>query len=82
MGSAFTPEEKKVFLLKKHLKENRFEYISAIVLDVVIIIIVLHLCEAKYFFPGLLATLAYSLVKTVYKIRAYIDKLNWEVKDE
>ncbi len=80
MESKFTPEERREFKLRKHIKDHLFEYILEIVVIVLVTLLVLYLLnrEDKFIF-GIAASLVYGIIKTIYKIHWYKkDYLNRE----
>ena len=71
MDSSFSKEEKRKFMLKKHIKDHLFEYILDIIGPVILTILVLYLCKAQDYIYGIILSLAYSLGKVLYNIRYY-----------
>ncbi len=71
MSSKFTKEERKKFMLKKHIKGHLFEYILDIIGPLLLTIVVLHLCKAQDYIYGILLALAYSVGKVSYNIHYY-----------
>lgn len=71
MDTGFTQEEKTTFLLKKHIKDNFFNYLIDMIVNLVFVIILLYLCEAQRFAFGILLSIAYSIGCIVSSIVAY-----------
>lgn len=68
----FNKEEKRKFMIKKHIKDHLFEYILDFVGPIVLTLFILYLCEAKDIWYGILLAMSYSLGKTIWNIRNYI----------
>lgn len=75
----FNKQEKKKYLLKKHLKDHLFEYILDFIGPMVLTLIILYLCKAQEIIYGVVFSFFYSLIKTIYNIyhykKDYIDNL-------
>lgn len=71
MKSGFTRDEKRKFLLKKHIKNHLFEYGMDLVAPVLLTIFLLHLCKAENFTYGILVAATYSVVKLISNIYYY-----------
>ncbi len=71
MNSNFSKEEKRKFMLKKHIKDHLFEYILDIIGPMLLTMLVLHLCKAQDYIYGIILSLAYSLGKVLYNIHYY-----------
>lgn len=71
MNSNFSKEEKRKFMLKKHIKDHLFEYILDIIGPMLLTILVLYLCKAQDYIYGIILSLAYSLGKVLYNIHYY-----------
>lgn len=69
--TAFNKEEKRNYMLKKHLKDHLFEYILDFIGPMVLTIILLYFCKAEEFLYGILLSFFYSLGKTIYNIYHY-----------
>lgn len=78
MKSSFSKQEKKKFILKKHIKDHLFEYILDILGPMLLTLLILYLCKAEDYIYGILVSLAYSLGRVLYSIhyykKDYIDK--------
>lgn len=77
MENNFTVEEKKSYMFKKHLKDHALEYVLDIVGPTVLVVFILYLCKAEEYLIGILFTVFFATIKTVYRIihykREYID---------
>ncbi len=71
MKDAFTTEEKRKYMLKKHIQNHLFEYVLDFVGPIVLTLLLLYLCKAQSFTPGIVVSIAYSIGKTVSNIRHY-----------
>ena len=71
MNSHFSKEEKRKFMLKKHIKDHLFEYILDIIGPMLLIIFVLYLCKSQDYIYGIILSLAYSIGKVLYNIHYY-----------
>lgn len=71
MESNFSVEEKRKFMLKKHIKDHLFEYILDIIVIILFTILILYLCKAQNFIFGIVLAFAYSLGKVLYNIHYY-----------
>ncbi len=71
MSGNFSKEEKRKFMLRKHIKDHLFEYILDIIGPMVLTILVLYLCKAQNYIYGIILSLAYSLGKVLYNIHYY-----------
>lgn len=67
----FSKEEKRKFMLKKHIKDHLFEYILDIIGPMILTMLILYLCKAQNYIYGVLFSLAYSLGKVLYNIHYY-----------
>lgn len=77
----FTNEEKRKFLLKKHLKDHLFEYILDIILPLIFTMVLLLLCKAEKFSYGIIISLSFSIGKVIYNIYHYKkDYLDIDIK--
>lgn len=71
MSSNFSKEEKRKYMLKKHMKDHLFEYILDIIVPILLTILVLYLCKAQDYIYGIIMSLAYSIGKVFYNIHYY-----------
>lgn len=71
MKGNFSKEDKRKFMLKKHIKDHLFEYILDIVGPMLLTILALHLCKAQDYIYGIILSLAYSFGKVLYNIHYY-----------
>ena len=71
MNSNFSKEEKRKFMLKKHIKDHLFEYILDILGQMLLTILLLYLCKAQDYIYGIILSLAYSLGKVLDNIHYY-----------
>ncbi len=78
MDSKFTDKEKRSFLFKKHIKNHWFEYLLDIIGPLILTAVLLYICKAENFIYGIIASLAYSIIKITYNLyhykKEYIDK--------
>ena len=61
----------KNFLLKKHIKENLFEYALDVIITIALVVIILILCDGENFILGIILAAAFSLGKTVHRVLSY-----------
>lgn len=81
MNGNFSKEEKRKFMLKKHIKDHLFEYILDIIGPMLLTILVLHLCKAQDYIYGIILSFAYSLGKVLYNIHYYKkEHINIDIK--
>lgn len=71
MRGTFSKEEKKKFMLKKHLKDHLFEYILDLIGPAILTMLMLYLCKAENYLYGILLSLAYSLGRIIYNLHYY-----------
>ena len=71
MSDIFTKEEKKKYMLKKHIKDHLLEYILDFIGPVLLTTLLLYLCKAEEMVYGILLAVAYSIGRTVYSIHHY-----------
>lgn len=71
MGNAFNEKEKKNYMLKKHIKNNLFQYILDIVGPMVFTLVLLYLCKAEDIIYGIILSLALSCGKILYDFNHY-----------
>lgn len=67
----FNIEEKRDYLLKKHIKENLSQYIIDMIVTILFSTVLLYWCKAESFVLGIVLSVVYSLGKSVASIRAY-----------
>ncbi len=81
MSSNFGKEEKRRFMLKKHIKDHLFEYILDIIGPMLLTMLLLYLCKAQNYIYGIILSLAYSFGKVVYNIHYYKkEHINIDIK--
>ena len=80
MNNGFTYEEKRKFMLKKHIREHLFEYILDIIGPMVLTVVLLRLCHAENYLYGIILSAAYSVGRIAYSLRYYKKHLDDEVK--
>ena len=68
---SFSIEEKRKFMLKKHIKNHLFEYAVDFIGPIILTALILYLCKAEEFLYGILLSAAYSIGKTIYNIYHY-----------
>lgn len=71
MNSKFTQEEKRKWLLKKHIKDHIFEYVFDFIEPIILTMFILYLCEVEQFLYGIILSVAYSLIKIFYHLYHY-----------
>ena len=71
MESKFTVEEKRKWLLKKHIKDHAFEYVLDIVLTMLYTYILLKWCKAEDVILGMIIAFAWGLCCVIRKIQCY-----------
>lgn len=57
MNSSFSIEEKRKFMLKKHIKNHLFEYIFDFIGRILITVFILYLCKAEKIIYGIILQL-------------------------
>ena len=80
--SAFTPEEKRKFRLKKYLKDKAFEFAILAVKNVIFTELVVWVCGGANYLMGLVLALGYSLGWMTFEVVSY--KKEWlevDIKD-
>ena len=68
---AFSEEEKKKYLMKKHIKNHLFEYVLDIIAPILCTIVILYFCEERNYLYGIIISFFYSLGRTIYRLRCY-----------
>ncbi len=82
MKSRFTVEEKRKFLLKKHIKDHLFEYVLDLIVTIIFTLLLLFFCEAQNYVIGVILAVVYSIGKSVSEIIRYKkDYLNIDIKE-
>ncbi len=71
MNDSFTVEEKRRYMLKKHIKSHLFEYIVDFIGRILITVFILYLCKAENFIYGIILSAVYSLGKWIYDLYHY-----------
>lgn len=71
MNSSFSIEEKRKFMLKKHIQNHLFEYIFDFIGRILITVFILYLCKAEKIIYGIILSAAYSLGKLIYDLYHY-----------
>lgn len=69
--SHFTVEERKRYLIKKHIKDHLFEYILDFIGPMILTWMILRLCKAQEIGYGMLLSFVYSLGRVLYNIYYY-----------
>ena len=64
-------EEKRKYLVKKHIKDHLFEYVLDFIGPIILTMVLLRLCHAQNMAYGILLSLAYSTGKVIYHIYYY-----------
>lgn len=81
MKSSFTVEEKRKWLLKKHLKDHGFEYVVDILVPMLFAFILLKICKSEDIALGIIVSFVLGILKVMTQIRYYKkDYLNVDVK--
>lgn len=71
MESNFSKEEKRKYMLKKHIKNHLFEYILDFIGPILLTVIILYLCKAENYIYGIALAVAYSLGSIGYSLYHY-----------
>lgn len=71
MSNSFSKEDKKKYMLKRHIKNHLFEYIVDFVGTILLTILLLYLCKAEEFVYGIVLSVAYATGKIIYSISCY-----------
>ncbi len=71
MESQFTVEEKRKWLLKKHLKDHCFAYILDVVLTMVFAFLLLSLCKAESIMLGMVISFVWAMGRVIWQIYYY-----------
>lgn len=71
MSDHFSKEEKRKYMLKKHIKNHLFEYILDFIGPILMTIIILYLCKAEEYIYGIIFSIAYSAGKLIYNLIHY-----------
>lgn len=71
MESKFTVEEKKKYMLKKHIKDHLFEYILDFICPIILALLLLYIGKAQEYISGLVFTIAYSSGRIFFNLRRY-----------
>ncbi len=83
MSSRFTTEEKRRWLLKKHIKNHLFEYALDLIGPVVIAVLLLYICKAEDILLGAVLAFFFALGRVVYDIVHYKKEyVDLSIKDE
>lgn len=67
----FSVEEKRKYMLKKHIKNHLFEYILDFIGPILLTIFLLFICKAENFTYGIIFSALYSIGRTAYNIYHY-----------
>lgn len=77
MESNFSREEKRKYMLKKHIKNHLFEYILDFIGPILLTALILYLCKAENYIYGIILSIAYSFGSLTYNLwhykKEYID---------
>ena len=80
--STFTPEEKKSFRFRKHLKDKAIEYLIIFIKNIILTEIVVWAVGSDKFLTGFIMALGYSAGWVVFELVSYKkDWLDIEIKD-
>lgn len=80
--SAFTNEERKSFLFRKHIKEKAFEFFLIFLKNIILTEIVVWAVGSDRFLLGLILALGYSLVRLISELINYRKEwLDVDIKD-
>lgn len=71
MESKFSIEEKKKYMLKKHIKNHLLEYFIDFITPILLVLLALSLGNAKNYFYGIVCSVIYSVINLLYHIRNY-----------
>lgn len=71
MSNKFTIEEKRQFMFKKHIKDHLFEYIADFIGQMLFTILIMYICKAEDFLPGIILSTAYYFTKLIYNLYHY-----------
>lgn len=75
MSSKFTDEERKKYLLNRHIKNHLFEYVLDVIGTVVMTIIILLICKvdvkSESYVIGIGISLLYGMFRVLYDICYY-----------
>lgn len=71
MESNFSKEEKRKYMLKKHIKNHLFEYILDFISPILLTALILYLCKAENYIYGIVLSVAYSFGSLVYNLYHY-----------
>ncbi len=82
MSEQFSVEEKRKWMLKKHIKDHAFEYLLDIVLTMVFAFVILTLCKAENVWLGLVIAFLWSVVSVIKQICSYKrEYINLNIKE-
>lgn len=71
MESKFSKEEKRKYMLKKHIKNHLFEYILDFIGPILLTAFILYLCKAEDYIYGIILSVAYSFGTLIYNLYNY-----------
>jgi len=81
--SAFTPEERKSFRFRKHLKEKAFEFVLLLIKNVILTELVVWAVSSDKYLTGLIMALGYSVGWVVFELVNYRKEwLDIEIKGQ
>lgn len=81
MESNFSVEEKRRYILKKHIKNHLFEYILDFISPILLAILILYLGKAQEYMYGIVCSIIYSLGKLIYDLKQYkIEHIDIDIK--
>lgn len=80
---AFTPEEKKSFRFKKHLKDKAFEFLLIFIKNIILTELVVWAVGSDRFLTGLIMAMGYSLGWMIFELINYRKEwLDIDIKDD
>ncbi len=83
MESKFTTEEKRNWLLKKHIKNHLFEYVLDLIGPVICAVILLYVCGAEDILLGAVLAFFFALGRVIYDIVHYKKEyVDMSIKDK
>ncbi len=81
MESQFTVQEKRRWLLKKHIKDHAFEYILDIILTMLFAYLLLKWCKAEDIMLGMVLSFAWGFGRVLQQILYYKkEHINVDIK--
>lgn len=71
MSNAFSKEEKKKYFLNKYIKENIFNFVLDMVLNILFVSLILYFCNGTNYGLGIILAICYSFGKFINDLRIY-----------